>query len=79
MSKETEPTEKIFYSPDDHPDAPSERAHIVADFLPPPDQLVFREDTQKVTLALSRPSIEFFKLEVSKPYPAAATWSIGSA
>lgn len=31
------------------------------DFLPPPDQLLRREDTVKVTLALSRSSVEFFK------------------
>ena len=31
------------------------------DFLPPPDQLVRREDTVKVTLALSRASVDFFR------------------
>ena len=31
------------------------------DFLPPPDQLLRREETVKVTLALSRSSVEFFK------------------
>ncbi len=31
------------------------------DFLPPPDQLLRREDTVKVTLALSRSSVDFFK------------------
>ncbi len=38
----------------------------VADMLPPPDQLVLREDTVKVTLALSRRSVEFFKSEAAK-------------
>lgn len=33
----------------------------VADFLPPPEALVRRDDTVKVTLALSRSSLEFFK------------------
>ena len=31
------------------------------DFLPPPDQLVRRKDTVKVTLALSRASVDFFR------------------
>ena len=31
------------------------------DFLPPPGQLVRREDTVKVTLALSRASVDFFR------------------
>jgi predicted DNA binding CopG/RHH family protein len=34
---------------------------IVKDFLPKPDDLVFKEDTIKVTLNLSKASIEFFK------------------
>lgn len=37
------------------------RVRVVDDFLPPPDQLVLREDTVKVTLALSRRSVDFFK------------------
>lgn len=40
----------------------------VADMLPPPDQLVLREDTVKVTLALSRSSVEFFKHEAAKQH-----------
>lgn len=34
---------------------------VVADFLPSPDQLAFKEDSQKVTIGLSRRSIAFFK------------------
>jgi len=37
------------------------RVHVVKDFLPPPDALVARDDTIKVTLALSRRSVDFFK------------------
>lgn len=40
--------------------------HRIADMLPPPDQLVLREDTVKVTLGLSRRSVEFFKREAAK-------------
>ena len=34
---------------------------VVENFLPPPEALVLREDTVKVTLALSRRSVDFFK------------------
>ena len=37
------------------------RVRVVDDFLPSPDALVAREDTIKVTLGLSRRSVEFFK------------------
>jgi predicted DNA binding CopG/RHH family protein len=36
-------------------------ARVVPDFLPPPDELVFKEDNVKVTLSLSRSSVDFFK------------------
>ena len=42
------------------------RLRVVADFLPPPDDLVAREDNVKVTLSLSRRSLDFFKREASK-------------
>jgi len=34
---------------------------VIKDFLPKPEDLVFKEDTRKVTLNLSKSSIEFFK------------------
>jgi hypothetical protein len=37
------------------------RVRVVEDFLPPPDALVAREDNVKVTLSLSRRSVDFFK------------------
>jgi hypothetical protein len=36
-------------------------AVVVPDFLPPPDQLVLNEEGVKVTLSLSRRSVDFFK------------------
>jgi hypothetical protein len=39
---------------------------VISDFLPPPEQLAFREEGIKVTLALSKKSIEFFKSEAAK-------------
>ena len=41
-------------------------AKVVRDFLPPPDQLAFREEGVKVTLALSKKSVDFFKSEATK-------------
>jgi hypothetical protein len=34
---------------------------VVEDFLPPPDQLVLKQDTVKVTIGLSKPTVDFFK------------------
>jgi predicted DNA binding CopG/RHH family protein len=42
------------------------RVRVIEDFLPPPEQLVPREDSVKVTLALSRRSLDFFKREAKK-------------
>ena len=42
---------------------PLGRLNAVADFLPAPSELVFREDTEKVTIALSKRSVDFFKKE----------------
>jgi len=42
------------------------RVQIVPDFLPSPVELAFREVGVKVTLALSRKSVEFFKAEAAK-------------
>jgi predicted DNA binding CopG/RHH family protein len=38
----------------------------VPDFLPAPDDLVPREDNVKVTLSLSRRSLDFFKREAKR-------------
>lgn len=43
------------------------KVEVVKDFLPKPEELVFKEDTVKVTLNLSKASIEFFK-EVAKKH-----------
>ncbi len=42
------------------------KVQVVTDFLPSPAELAFREEGVKVTLALSRKSIEFFKSEAEK-------------
>jgi len=42
------------------------RLRVIEDFLPPPSDLVPREDNVKVTLSLSRRSLDFFKREARK-------------
>ena len=45
---------------------PLGRLRIVRDFLPLPDDLVFRDEGVKVTIALSKRSVDFFKGEARK-------------
>ena len=52
---------RIRYS--DEPLGPVE---IVPDFLPPPDELAREDDGVKVTLSLSRKSVDFFKAEAQR-------------
>lgn len=52
---------KITYS-----EGPIGEVKVTDDFLPPPEELAFREETVKVTIALSRASVEFFKQEAAK-------------
>ncbi len=45
---------------------PIGEVRVVRDFLPPPEKLAFREDAVKVTIALSKRSVDFFKAEASR-------------
>lgn len=45
---------------------PMKMGERVADFLPPPSQLVKKEPTVKVTLDLTRESVAFFKHQAAK-------------
>lgn len=56
---------KVKYS-DEPKDVNLDAARAVRDFLPPPDQLVFKEKTVKITLALSEGSVNFFKSQAEK-------------
>ena len=47
-------------------DGPMEEVRVIADFLPTPQELAFREETVKVTIALSKASVDFFKQEASR-------------
>jgi predicted DNA binding CopG/RHH family protein len=50
----------------DYTAEPLGEIRVIEDFLPPPSELVFREDTVKVTLRLSRRSVDFFKKQAKK-------------
>jgi predicted DNA binding CopG/RHH family protein len=39
---------------------------VIQDFLPAPEALAFKEDTVKVTITLSKESVEFFKKAAKK-------------
>ena len=45
---------------------PLGRVEVVEDFLPPPDQLVLREDGVKVTISLSKKAVDFFKAHAAR-------------
>ena len=45
---------------------PLGQLRVVKDFLPPPDELVLRRDHVKVTISLSKSSVDFFKKEAGK-------------
>jgi predicted DNA binding CopG/RHH family protein len=47
-------------------DEPLGSLNIVTDFLPSPKDLIFKDDTVKVTISLTKESIEFFKKEAEK-------------
>jgi len=39
---------------------------VIRDFLPSPAELAFRDEDVKITITLSRKSVEFFKSEAAK-------------
>ena len=45
---------------------PIGKIKVVKDFLPKPEDLVLKEETVKVTISLTKSSIEFFKHEAEK-------------
>lgn len=47
-------------------DEPIGPIRVIRDFLPPPDQLILKDDGVKVTISLSRRSVEFFKEHAKK-------------
>lgn len=49
---------KIKYS-----EGPIKKIKKVKDFLPPPEQLVLKEENVKVTISLNKTTVDFFKKE----------------
>jgi predicted DNA binding CopG/RHH family protein len=47
-------------------DEPIGKVRVIDDFLPSPEELALKEETVKVTISLSRTSVEFFKKEAKK-------------
>mgnify|MGYP001813409706 CR=1 FL=1 len=53
--------EKIKYT-----DEPMGKVKVIKDFLPSPEELALKEETVKITISLSKASVEFFKNEAKK-------------
>jgi predicted DNA binding CopG/RHH family protein len=48
-------------------DEPMENIKITKDFLPSPEELIFKDQTVKVTISLSKSSVDYFK-QIAKSY-----------
>ncbi len=51
-----EKQKKIKYT-----DEPMNNVEVIADFLPPPEALAFKDETVKITIAFSKSSVDFFQ------------------
>ena len=47
-------------------DEPIGKVRVIDDFLPSPEELALKEETVKVTISLSKTSVDFFKKEAKK-------------
>jgi len=54
-------SKKITYT-----EGPIGKVAVVRDFLPAPAELAFREEQVKVTISLSKESVDFFKREAKE-------------
>ena len=45
---------------------PMGQLKVIEDLLPPPDQLVLKDENIKVTISLKKTSVDFFKKEAKK-------------
>lgn len=52
---------KITYT-----DEPMDGVKVIPDFLPSPEELVLKDETIKITISLSKKSVDFFKVEAKK-------------
>jgi len=53
--------QKIKYT-----DEPMGKVRVISDFLPSPEELALKDETVKITIALSKTSVAFFKNEAKK-------------
>jgi len=56
MKSKTRKSKSIRYT-----DEPMDDVEVVADFLPSPEELAFKEEFVKITISLSKSSLDFFK------------------
>lgn len=47
-------------------DTPTENGRNISNFLPSPEELALKDETIKVTITLSKASVDFFKKEAKK-------------
>ena len=47
-------------------DEPMGKVKVVSDFLPSPEELALKDETIKITISLSKASVDFFKNEAQK-------------
>ncbi len=47
-------------------DEPIGKVRVISDFLPSPEELVLKDQTVKVTISLSKVSVDYFKKEAKK-------------
>ena len=47
-------------------DEPMGKVKVISDFLPSPEELALKDETVKVTIVLSKVSVDFFKNEAKK-------------
>ena len=47
-------------------DEPIGNVKIIQDFLPSPEELTLKEETVKITISLTKTSVDFFKKEAEK-------------
>ncbi len=45
---------------------PMGKVSVIRDFLPSPEELALKDETVKITIALSKTSVDFFKKEAKK-------------
>jgi len=47
-------------------DEPMGNVRVISDFLPSPEELALKDETIKITISLSKASVDFFKTEAKK-------------